>query len=162
MEIVAGEASVYTILAFVAMKTVHCVRHTWATLALEAGRSVRWVADVLGHADPALTLRVYTHAIRVEETDLSFADFGGRRRARRRLWTAPRLGEHSDSATDEDDDAATSDSDFADFGEEDPGGPGQRSQPVHRNGATSQTLVDPKGRLNLPSARQRMRFALEL
>src|SRR5262245_29169246 len=40
-------------------------------------KSVRWVADQLGHADPALTLRVYAHAMREEETDLSFAEFGG-------------------------------------------------------------------------------------
>ena len=55
---------------------LHCARHTWATLALRAGKSVRWVADQLGHADPALTLRVYAHAMREEEHDLSFADFG--------------------------------------------------------------------------------------
>jgi hypothetical protein len=34
------------------------------------------VADQLGHADPALTLRVYAHAMREEENDLSFAEFG--------------------------------------------------------------------------------------
>ena len=56
---------------------LHCTRHTWATRALQAGKSVRWVADQLGHADPALTLRVYAHAMREDETDLSFADFGG-------------------------------------------------------------------------------------
>ena len=55
---------------------VHAARHTWATLALEAGKSIRWVADQLGHADPALTLRVYAHAIREAEPDLSFVDFG--------------------------------------------------------------------------------------
>ena len=43
------------------------------------------MADQLGHADPALTLRVYAHALREEETDLSFADFGGPRRQ----YTAP-------------------------------------------------------------------------
>ena len=32
---------------------------------------MRWVADQLGHADPALTMRVYAHALREEETDLS-------------------------------------------------------------------------------------------
>ncbi len=30
-------------------------------------------------ADPALTLRVYAHAMRAEEGDRSFADFGGRK-----------------------------------------------------------------------------------
>ncbi len=54
----------------------HCARHTWATFALAAGRNVRWVADVLGYADPALTLRVYAHAMPVEAADLSFAEFG--------------------------------------------------------------------------------------
>jgi hypothetical protein len=60
---------------------LHCARHTWATMALQAGKNVRWVADQLGHADPALTLRVYAHAIRSEEEDVDFADFGcaGRR-----------------------------------------------------------------------------------
>jgi hypothetical protein len=33
------------------------------------------VAEVLGHGDPALTLRVHAHAMREEESDLSFADF---------------------------------------------------------------------------------------
>ena len=64
---------------------LHCARHTWATFALEAGKSIRWVADQLGHADPALTLRVYAHAMLDEEIDLSFAEFGGPRR----LYTAP-------------------------------------------------------------------------
>ncbi len=64
---------------------LHCARHTWATLALGAGKSVRWVADQLGHSDPALTLRVYAHAMREEEDDLSFADFGGSER----LYPAP-------------------------------------------------------------------------
>ena len=47
---------------------------------------MRWVADQLGHADPALTLRVYAHAMREEEPDLSFAEFGGQQRP----YTAPR------------------------------------------------------------------------
>ena len=55
---------------------LHAPRHTWATFTLWAGKSVRWVADQLGHKDPALTLRVYAHAMREEETDLSFAEFG--------------------------------------------------------------------------------------
>src|SRR5262245_28874011 len=47
-------------------RSLHATRHTWATLALQAGKSVRWVADVLGHSDPSLTLRVYAHAMRSE------------------------------------------------------------------------------------------------
>ena len=46
---------------------------------------MRWVADQLGHADPALTLRVYAHAIPNDEQDLSFLDFGGPGRP----YTAP-------------------------------------------------------------------------
>ncbi|MBW2385550.1 MAG: tyrosine-type recombinase/integrase [Deltaproteobacteria bacterium] len=56
---------------------LHCARHAWATLALRACKSVRWVADQLGHSDPALTLRVYAHAMCEEEDDLAFADFAG-------------------------------------------------------------------------------------
>jgi hypothetical protein len=40
----------------------------------------------LGHADSALTLRIYGHAMRNEETDLSFAEFGHPKRP----YTAPR------------------------------------------------------------------------
>jgi integrase len=54
---------------------LHCTRHTWASFALPSGKSVRWVADELGHASPMLTLKTYAHAIREEEADLSFADF---------------------------------------------------------------------------------------
>ena len=43
------------------------------------------VADQLGHADPALTLRTYAHVIPEAETDLSFLTFG----APRRPYTAP-------------------------------------------------------------------------
>jgi hypothetical protein len=84
-------------------------------LALEAGRSARWVAGVLGHADPALTLRVYTHAIRAEEADLSFADFErvtgeeGLGEGPKRHYTAPALGESFDSATEDRDDEAGTD-----------------------------------------------------
>ena len=43
------------------------------------------MADQLGHAGPALTLRVYAHAIQDEEPDLSFADFSGSER----LYASP-------------------------------------------------------------------------
>ena len=62
--------------------------------ALRAGKSLRWVADQLGHADPAFTLRVYAHAMRDEESDLSFAEFGGSKR----LYPAPsRSGDDQES-----------------------------------------------------------------
>jgi integrase len=68
---------------------LHCTRHTWASLALQAGKSVRWVADQLGHADPAMTLRVYAHVIPDDEPDLSFLDFSGSQSGLRRPYTAP-------------------------------------------------------------------------
>ena len=55
---------------------LHAARHTYASLALASGKSVCWTADQLGHASPMLTLETYAHAMREEEADLSFADFG--------------------------------------------------------------------------------------
>ncbi|MCH8131635.1 MAG: tyrosine-type recombinase/integrase, partial [Myxococcales bacterium] len=55
---------------------LHSARHTWATLALGAGKSPRWVADQLGHSNPSFTMNVYSHALPREEHDLSFVDFG--------------------------------------------------------------------------------------
>ena len=55
-------------------------RHIYASLALACGKSVRWVASRLGHTNRELTLRVYAHALREEETDLSFLDFGDTKR----------------------------------------------------------------------------------
>ena len=74
---------------------LHCARHTWATFALRAGKSLRWVADQLGHADPSLTIRTYAHAMPDEETDLSFADFGSEGVAGRRY---PSLSENAADA----------------------------------------------------------------
>ena len=55
---------------------LHCTRHTWATYALQSNKPVPSVSDQLGHANPALTLRIYAHAIPQQAEDLSFADFG--------------------------------------------------------------------------------------
>lgn len=44
---------------------LHDLRHFTATQMIHAGMDVRTrtVADFLGHSDPSLTLRVYSHAI---------------------------------------------------------------------------------------------------
>ena len=41
---------------------LHDLRHWSATVALGQGHDVRTVAGRLGHANPAMTLRVYSHA----------------------------------------------------------------------------------------------------
>jgi integrase len=41
----------------------HDLRDTAATLMIRAGVDVRTVADILGHADPAMTLRRYAHGL---------------------------------------------------------------------------------------------------
>ncbi|GAA3972225.1 hypothetical protein GCM10023085_63200 [Actinomadura viridis] len=46
---------------------VHDLRHIHATTLLLAGVPVHVVAARLGHADPAITLRVYAHVIRSAE-----------------------------------------------------------------------------------------------
>ncbi len=51
---------------------MHSLRHTFATLSLEAGRSVKWVSQQLGHRDASLTLNTYAHALPDEEYDLSY------------------------------------------------------------------------------------------
>ncbi len=43
---------------------LHDLRHVHATTLLLAGVPVHVVAERLGHADPAITLRVYAHVIR--------------------------------------------------------------------------------------------------
>ena len=43
---------------------LHDLRHVHATMLLVAGVPVHVVAERLGHADPAITLRIYAHVIR--------------------------------------------------------------------------------------------------
>ena len=49
--------------AFADLPTIrlHDLRHTWATLALEAGVYVAVVSKQLGHASPTITWSVYQH-----------------------------------------------------------------------------------------------------
>ena len=42
---------------------LHDLRHWTATTAITSGHDVRTVAGRLGHANPAMTLRVYAHAV---------------------------------------------------------------------------------------------------
>lgn len=52
--------------------TLHDLRHAHATYLLRLRQSVRSVAERLGHADPAVTLRTYAHVI--PKDDASLAD----------------------------------------------------------------------------------------
>jgi integrase len=52
------------------------LRHFTATQLIGAGVDVRTVADFLGHSDPSLTLRVYSHAIE-ERTRAAATIMGG-------------------------------------------------------------------------------------
>ena len=40
---------------------MHAGRHFYASVQLEAGTSIRALAEYLGHSDPGFTLRTYTH-----------------------------------------------------------------------------------------------------
>lgn len=52
----------------------HSLRHTCASLLFEQGRNVRQVAEWLGHADPAYTLRTYIHLLDDGLGDAAFLD----------------------------------------------------------------------------------------
>ncbi len=43
---------------------MHALRHFYASVLIDAGESVKAVAEYLGHADPGFTLRVYAHLFR--------------------------------------------------------------------------------------------------
>ena len=49
--------------------TFHGLRHTCATLLLTAGVPVHVVAQRLGHADVAMTMRVYAHVLPSAQLD---------------------------------------------------------------------------------------------
>lgn len=52
----------------------HTFRHTCASLLFQEGRNVKQVADWLGHADPAFTLRTYVHLMDSGVGDAVFFD----------------------------------------------------------------------------------------
>ena len=43
---------------------LHGLRHTFATIGLDAGVDVLFVAEMLGHSSPAITMSVYQHVRR--------------------------------------------------------------------------------------------------
>jgi integrase len=48
---------------------VHGLRHSWATLALQAGVHPKVVQERLGHSNIAITMDVYSHVMPAMETD---------------------------------------------------------------------------------------------
>lgn len=55
----------------------HCARHTFASWALDAGRSIKWVQEMLGHSSAELTLRTYAHLMPSGEDQMGWLE-GGR------------------------------------------------------------------------------------
>lgn len=53
--------------------TAHHLRHTFATLALDSGVSIRTVSEILGHANVSTTLNCYWHCMS-KRIDLSFLE----------------------------------------------------------------------------------------
>ncbi|WP_422751829.1 tyrosine-type recombinase/integrase [Micromonospora sp. WMMD708] len=46
---------------------MHVLRHTYASVLLDAGENIKALSLYLGHADPGFTLRVYTHLLPTSE-----------------------------------------------------------------------------------------------
>ncbi|SIR60231.1 tyrosine-type recombinase/integrase [Micromonospora avicenniae] len=42
---------------------MHVLRHTYASVLLDAGESLKALSAYLGHSDPGFTLRIYTHLL---------------------------------------------------------------------------------------------------
>jgi len=51
--------------------TPHDLRHTAASLAIAAGADALDVANMLGHADPAVTYKVYTHSFQARSNQVA-------------------------------------------------------------------------------------------
>jgi integrase len=50
---------------------LHDVRHTYATLAMDAGVDPKMLSDRMGHANTAITLQIYTHRSTGKDRDLA-------------------------------------------------------------------------------------------
>jgi len=48
-------------IAKIRRRTPHNVRHSWASHMLSAGADLAYVSAQLGHANPSITLRIYSH-----------------------------------------------------------------------------------------------------
>ncbi|NBE83068.1 tyrosine-type recombinase/integrase [Micromonospora sp. NEAU-HG-1] len=46
---------------------MHVLRHTYASVLLDAGENIKALSLYLGHSDPGFTLRVYTHLLPTSE-----------------------------------------------------------------------------------------------
>ncbi|MBC3987800.1 site-specific integrase [Streptomyces sp. AC563] len=64
---------------------MHALRHFYASVLLDAGESIKALAEYLGHSDPGLTLKVYAHLMP-----------SSRDRARKALGKALRPQDHED------------------------------------------------------------------
>jgi integrase len=49
--------------------SVHGLRHTWATLALQSGVHPKVVQERLGHSSIAVTMDIYSHVLPAVESD---------------------------------------------------------------------------------------------
>lgn len=51
-------------------KGFHVLRHTFATRALEVGMDVKTLSEILGHNNPAITLKRYAHSLMEHKTEM--------------------------------------------------------------------------------------------
>ncbi|MFP5369285.1 MAG: tyrosine-type recombinase/integrase [Actinomycetes bacterium] len=71
---------------------LHDLRHWSATMAISAGHDVRTVAGRLGHANPAMTLRVYAHAVEAADEAVANSADCSRPTATGEASSAPKRG----------------------------------------------------------------------
>jgi len=72
---------------------LHSARHTFASLALDSGRSIRFVAEQLGHNSPPFTLETDAHMLPMEGDRMGFADFRRPSGVTKRHYASPDAGD---------------------------------------------------------------------